>query len=281
MPVEQKTSLLQTLEALGQDEAEYAGLLVAVASDEVVGAVWVQFTAGQTAIVWPPAIDGPAAADLMRAVAALLDQRRVALAQFLVSDERTVDHDLLAVADFQKLAKLAYFTVDSRLFPTTQPQSQLVFQPNAAAEPKRFGELLLRTYVDSLDCPQLNGVRQTADVLAGYREQGLFSPERWFFIQHEDHDVGALILTEHADTGNWELVYMGLVAEARGAGWVGTTNPQFCTLANRTRRRRTLGTRRGRSEPPCAQHVSRRRICCLGLSHGLRATAAVGMGDGR
>jgi len=77
---------------------------------------------------------------------------------------------------------------------------------------------LLRTYEESQDCPQLNGVRNSIDVLEGYREQGVFAPERWFFVQREDHDVGALILTDHPEGGNWELVYMGLVPEARGNG---------------------------------------------------------------
>lgn len=224
LPADQQIALVHALEAAGhQDDASFAGLLIAVASQveskEVVGAAWVQLAAGQTAVVWLPAANSPAATALLQAVAAFLDEHHIALAQFLVGDESTVDIEQLALADFQKLAKLAYLTVDNRWFPTKQPSSELVFLPKASEDAERLAPLLLRTYEGSRDCPQLNGVRNSSDVLTGYREQGTFDPDRWFFIQHEDSDVGALILTAHADSGNWELVYMGLTPEARGNGW--------------------------------------------------------------
>jgi len=78
---------------------------------------------------------------------------------------------------------------------------------------------LLRTYVGSLDCPALNGVRASDDVLAGYREQGTLVSSCWYFIQQQDSDIGALILSKHVESESWELVYMGLVPEARGAGF--------------------------------------------------------------
>jgi len=219
LPADQQIALVRALDAVDRrDNLVFAGLLVAVLAEELVAAAWVQLTAGQTAVVWLPA-DGPSAADLMQAVARFLDEHRVALAQFLIGDESSLNPELLVTVGFQKLAKLAYLTVDSHLFPTELPAAQLSFQPSASTDPQRLGELLLRTYEGSHDCPQLNGVRNSDDVLEGYRQQGTFAPDCWFFVRHEETDVGALILTAHADSGNWELVYMGLVPEARGDGW--------------------------------------------------------------
>jgi len=220
LPADQQTALVHALDAVRQqDESVFAGLLVAAKSDVLIGAAWVQLTAGQTATIWLPDASSPAALDLMQAIAVFLDQQRVVLALFLVSDDSSIDQDLLAAADFKKLAQLAYLTADADSFPKIEPSSQLVFHPNASAEPERLGKLLFRTYEGSQDCPQLTGVRSANDVLTGYRDQGTFAAERWFFVRHEDRDVGALILTEHANTGNWELAYMGLVPEARGNGW--------------------------------------------------------------
>ena len=56
-------------------------------------------------------------------------------------------------------------------------------------------------------------------MLQGYAAQGTFSPDRWFFARSEDQDVGALILTEHAEGENWELVYMGVTPSGRGNGF--------------------------------------------------------------
>lgn len=219
LPTDQQTGLVHALQSVRHlDDSVFNGLLVAATPDELIGATWAQLTKGRTAIVWLPDANCPAAVKLMEALAAFLDENKIALAQFLVNPDGVVASELLTAAQFQKLAKLAYLTVDSQMLPTEQPEGPLTFQANAAAQPERLGELLLRSYQGSQDCPQLNGVRNIADVLEGYRLQGTFAPERWFVVEQADRDVGALILTAHAESGNWELVYMGLVPESRGAG---------------------------------------------------------------
>jgi ribosomal protein S18 acetylase RimI-like enzyme len=61
-------------------------------------------------------------------------------------------------------------------------------------------------------------VRSVADVLAGYREQGVYRPEHWYLVAEEGYNLGVLLLAEHPSVGNWELVYMGVVPAARGRG---------------------------------------------------------------
>ena len=73
-----------------------------------------------------------------------------------------------------------------------------------------------QTYVETLDCPQLNGVRPIEEILDGYRAVGQFDPRRWLLVRHTGGDVGCLLLAEHLGR-IWELVYMG-VAESRPAG---------------------------------------------------------------
>lgn len=221
LPAAQQSDLVHALEAAGyQDDSAYAGLLVAMRAEEILTAAWIQVTAGQTAVVWiPAAAECPVAVELLPAVPRFLDEHGVSLAQFLVSDESVIDSEFITKAEFKKLAKLAYLTADQRLFPSSLPKSELTFQSRASDDANRLGELLLRTYEESQDCPDLNGIRTSEEVLTGYREQGTFAPERWFFVQHNNRDIGALIMTEHTDSGNWELVYMGLVPAARGAGW--------------------------------------------------------------
>jgi ribosomal protein S18 acetylase RimI-like enzyme len=78
--------------------------------------------------------------------------------------------------------------------------------------------VLEQTYLDTLDSPGMDGVRPMDEVLQGYRQQGRHRPENWYFVREQDADIGALLLTEHPDVGNWELVYMGLAPTARGRG---------------------------------------------------------------
>ncbi len=220
LPEDQQAGLVHALQAVqDQGPSAFAGLLVATEAGDIVAATWAQLNAGQTAVVWLPDQQSPAAIGLMEALAHFLEANSITLAQLLVGASGVVRPELLDAGEFQMLAKLAYLAADCCFFPPEQPMGQLTFHPDASADPHRLGELLLRTYEGSQDCPQLNGVRNTEDTLEGYREQGEFAPDRWFFVQQESRDVGALILTAHSNTGNWELVYMGLVPEARGNGY--------------------------------------------------------------
>lgn len=219
LPVSQQLGLVQSLQsAREQDDSIFDGLFAAKNANGVMCSTWAQLTPGRTAVAWLPNAGSPAASSLMDALTAYLDEHEIALAQFLASEDDVVASELLTHGDFQKLAKLAYLAVDQNLFPGEPPKTEAAFIPNAGQFPERLGELLLRTYEQSLDCPQLNGIRNADDTLEGYRHQGAFSADRWFFVQNEGRDVGALILTEHTEGGNWELVYMGLVPEERGHG---------------------------------------------------------------
>jgi len=214
---DQQTALPTVLNAVhAMGETEYPGLLVARNSETLLGTVWVQLAPGSSAIVWPPAIGGVASAELMRAAAKFLDDKRVSLAQVLVSPDAPQDPQLLAAGEFHRLVELRYLKVERDLLPEKLSVNKLNFISAACDEPERLGRLIMKTYEQTLDCPQLNGLRDAADILKGYQAQGEFSADRWFFVQQDDNDVGVLILTIHPDRGTWELVYMGVVPESRG-----------------------------------------------------------------
>jgi ribosomal protein S18 acetylase RimI-like enzyme len=54
------------------------------------------------------------------------------------------------------------------------------------------------------------------DVIDTYYAQGVYNPERWYFVQYAGVDAGVLLLSENPDSSNWELVYMGVTPQARG-----------------------------------------------------------------
>ena len=96
-----------------------------------------------------------------------------------------------------------------------------------------FARLIERTYVDTLDCPQLAEYRTALQTISGYRQSSAFDPRLWFEIVSLDGDeepVGCVVLSNHGCSaesqggvnehgGVIELVYMGLVPEARGRNW--------------------------------------------------------------
>lgn len=74
------------------------------------------------------------------------------------------------------------------------------------------------TYVQSLDCPELTGLRSTLDVLAGHRATGIFDPALWWVVRRAAAPVGVLLLNRVARQPALEIVYLGVAQPARGTG---------------------------------------------------------------
>lgn len=231
LPSDQQGGLAQTLHSIGvHDESAWDGLLVTLADSElasdVSGVAWVQLLAGETACLWIPPEQGASNRPLLRAAASFVDARDIPLAQLVVGESDGYATEFLEEAGFPKFAELLYLYADLSTAVPPGPATRRHQQPeepafvgHAGNDGDRFGKLLERTYIGTLDCPGLDGIRPLRQVLEGYRSQGNHRPEHWYTLLEGDQDVGALILTEHRGLGNWELIYMGLVPEVRGRGW--------------------------------------------------------------
>jgi len=81
---------------------------------------------------------------------------------------------------------------------------------------RRFAETVRATYRGSLDCPPLAGLRTVHDALRTHRHTGRFSPKTWHLAVRGREPVGVVLVNALRDRA--ELVYLGLVPEARGQG---------------------------------------------------------------
>ena len=211
------------LEAARSGRLSPDGLLEARRGDRLAGGVFAEIQVGRAAVVWPPRLapGEPAATaeHLLARLCELLARERICVAHTLLEPGMEGDVPLLRTAGFEPLADLLYLASVDDHFPRSRPKSPLHFEPYSAASHGRLARLVEATYHDTLDCPRLNGLRQIEDILAGYRATGVFAPGRWLLVRHQDQDVGCLLLADHPEQENWELVYMGLVPSARGNGW--------------------------------------------------------------
>jgi ribosomal protein S18 acetylase RimI-like enzyme len=156
--------------------------------------------------------------DLLEAAVRIAAAGGARLVQALLEPNAGTVANQLRRAGFQQVAELQYLVSSPQNFPTSPPAERLAFEPWSAAAQGRLESVVERSYVGTRDCPQLNGVRLTSEVLAGYRSAGPFDPQRWLLVRHAGQDVGCLLLVEHPQK-IWELAYMGLTPEARGQGW--------------------------------------------------------------
>ena len=207
------------------DSDELAGeaLFIALREGQICGAAWGQSQLGNIVVLWPPQLvpgeDRATAFRLAEAVAAAADETSVEMMQVFLSTPTAETVEVLRHVGFRHLADLRYMAAESPCFPVAAPPGELEFVAYDGAQRGRLMELVGRTYEDTLDCRELDGVRDLDNVINGYQATGVFRPENWLFVRHDGADVGVLLLADHPTGKHWELMYMALVKEARGRGW--------------------------------------------------------------
>ena len=77
--------------------------------------------------------------------------------------------------------------------------------------------LLESTYVDTMDCPGLAGMRATGDVLDGHFGAGA-RRRHWFVAREHGVARGVCLLNASPEGGSAELAYFGVAPSARGRG---------------------------------------------------------------
>ncbi len=210
---------------LQRGELNAEGLFVLREGADLAGAIACQSVPGASGLVWPPGVpDGPerpAREDaLVRHGLAWLRQRGARVVQTLLAPEEEGLAAPLLRNGFRRVTDLWYMrhergTPLGRL----DTPARLTFRTFDEAAPSLFQQTLLRTYEDTLDCPEVNGLRTIDEVLAGHRAQGTYDPERWWLALEGDRPVGVLIATELPESGDWDVAYMGVVPGARRRGF--------------------------------------------------------------
>jgi len=207
-----------------RERVQPAFLLGAWRSGRLVGALFGEVQPGRTALLQMarvvPEEPSRSAALLLQEACTRLDRAGVCLVQVLLEKEDAErDGPVLQQSGFSRLAELFYLVCLPADFPQEFPAAPLSFESYSPPKHARFSQIVATTYQHTLDCPALNGVRRIDDVLAGYRATGRFDQGNWMIARHGQEDVGCLILADHPDHGNMELVYMGLAPTARGHAW--------------------------------------------------------------
>ncbi len=143
------------------------------------------------------------------------------LMQAMVEPGRSKEEAILTDAGFRFLAELIYMQRGAQeLFgaarlPAPEGTTWVTYTRERHA---LFAETVAATYVDSLDCPGLSGVRTIEDTLATHRATGEFDERRWFVLMQHGVPAGVLLLTHVPARDAMDVVYMGLSPEFRGRG---------------------------------------------------------------
>lgn len=225
--VERQTHLAALWTALAGGNGQSAIVLSADREGESLAAVAAQILPGRVASVTPPQIEtGRDASDESIAQRLLdrlnddLSRAGLELAQALLPADDESGARAMRAAGYEHAADLLYLAAEADSFPEHPPP--LPFELLAAADhnPSDLVDLVDATYVGTLDCPRIDNLRKTADVIAGYKAVGGSGNQLWKVVLGENNRrVGCLLIADHPPARQWEIVYVGLIPDVRGRGW--------------------------------------------------------------
>ena len=210
--------------------SDYA-LLVATWGERIVGAAWCMTQPGRVGIagsIWRPTIPSggsPPPKDvepqLLAAQQAHLVEQGCHLIQSWLPQAKGHAANRLRRAGLQHLADVMYMVSLPAHWPRIAPthDGRLALVECRTDHQDRLQDVMAATYAETMDCPQLNTLRDIEDVLEGYRATGTPRTDGWWILRSGRQDVGCLLLTDFPGSQQIELVYLGLVPKARGKGW--------------------------------------------------------------
>lgn len=151
--------------------------------------------------------------------------RAVCLAQALLEPSEIGAVEALAGAGFVRLGDLAYMRRSLRKESpeggAAWPEGVEVKRLSEFAQEDRTGLLvraLERSYIATLDCPELCGMRRVSDVLDSHFSVGAFNPDLWWVVLAGGEPEGCMLLSACPEQQVIELVYLGLSPALRGRG---------------------------------------------------------------
>jgi mycothiol synthase len=217
--------IANALEMIRRGELDPQGLFVVREKQSIVGTIVCQLIPGASGLVWPPQVrkhkdKGFCEDQLINKVKTWLQNRGTKLAQALLAPDEVNFAQPLTRNAFQPITTLWYMRRKLDQW-TGLPESkaELTYQTYSTCDPVIFHQTLLRTYEDTKDCPEVNGVRTLDDVITGHKAQGRHSPDHWWLAWAEGRPVAVLLIAEVVEWQGWDLAYIGVVPEARRRGF--------------------------------------------------------------
>lgn len=152
--------------------------------------------------------------------------QRVQIAQALPDPAEAWFVDALTHAGFTKVGHLSYLRRSAAptpkpVRPFELPDGITLTRISEMAKSRVDAALVTamdRSYLDTLDCPELCGLRETKDILASHKDTGKFDPQTWWLVTHNGEPHGCALFSAVPDAASAELVYLGLSPEIRGKG---------------------------------------------------------------
>ena len=165
-----------------------------------------------------PEVDPAALAEVIRSVSIASLDAGLSLVQAFVKPDQQDTVSVLGAGGYRLLAELVYMKLDLADHRPAPDRRQLQWRTHGEFDDAELAALIEATYAGSLDCPDLLGVRDMADVLASHRSSGIFRPDSWWIVHQDGEAAGCVLVNPTLDSAVWDVVYLGVLPEFRGRG---------------------------------------------------------------
>lgn len=145
--------------------------------------------------------------------------------QAILDGSESIAEEIVELAGFTMLAELQQMALILPKNPTkanielAQLPAELNWVDARTVTRDKLVQLIAHTFIETLDCPALNGLRTPADVLDGFLDgQSLESQSHWWLLASGEKLLGCSLVNSLPNQAA-ELVYMGLGVTSRGRGY--------------------------------------------------------------
>jgi ribosomal protein S18 acetylase RimI-like enzyme len=221
---DRQTRVDNALRLMRQGELEPDGVLVVADKQRLLGAMVCLPVPGASGLIWPPQASEESTQQeiedqLLSCAIRWLQQRGAKLGQTLLAEKETCLAAPLERHGFVHITSLWYLRHNLELPAGPDAAApELAYQAYLSSCSDLFHQTLMRTYEQTRDCPEVNGVRTLEEIVAGHQAQGIYDPARWLLALQAGEPVGVLLMAEISEWQGWDLSYIGVVPEARGRG---------------------------------------------------------------
>jgi len=199
--------------------------MVVLQNDQVVFACLFVTNPGRTAFVFSAPPDLSNSALLKHSLHALRKLNEWAfsldcnLLEVLLDTDDTAREDFFRRGGYRKLTDLIYQSRSCLTDePLPAPSSTIRWLVYDTDHHDLFKQVIQLSYRDSLDCPELENLRDMEDVIRSHQAAGRFDPRCWKVLLDREQPCGVLLLSPLRTSPVIELVYMGLIPSGRQAG---------------------------------------------------------------
>ena len=150
----------------------------------------------------------------------LLKRTGIAQIQALLDVDNLSSRMVMLNSPFRQVTTVRHLWLNlHNMSPTAElPIAGYTFHPARRFQRSEVEALVEATFIGSLDCPEVDGLRTGSDVVNGFLESKAWDQSLPWWVLCDDHaPIGCALVNTHPK-GIFEFAYMGLIQSVRGRG---------------------------------------------------------------